>query len=79
MTVTVPCEKRRLGGDDPDGEIVLTTESCTITVLDNGEPGQGTDVFLLTDPSGYTSDTIAGGDILNKGNIQAHYEEADEE
>ena len=75
--MTVPCEKLRLGGED--GETIRTTELCTITVLDNGEPGKGADVFSLTDANGYTSDTTAGGDILNKGNIQAHHEEADEE
>ena len=80
LTVTVPCEKRVLDDDNS-----REARTCVITVLDNGEPGRGTDKFLLTTPPGlpgndgdnYSSDTTVGGDTLNKGNIQAHYEEPD--
>ena len=82
LTVTVPCEKRVLDDDNS-----REARTCVITVLDNGEPGRGTVKFLLTTPPGlpgnggdnYSSDTTPGGDTLNKGNIQAHYEEPDEE
>ena len=73
LSLTVPCEKRTLSKNDN----ARSNQVCHLTVVDNGEPGKGVDIFKLAtdEPDGYGS----GADRLSRGNIQAHYEEPDEE
>ena len=91
LTVLFRCEKRRLGGP-PDDENVREPRVCELTVRDMGEPGRGRDTFHLTTPAGfeendgdqYNSDTLGAGSpppgqVLNRGNIQAHIEEPPED
>ena len=78
LVVSVPCEKRKL---DANGNVRISTVVCALHVADKQEPGKGEDKFLLTTdetPFGYTSKIVLDGDILIRGNIQAHYEEQDE-
>ena len=74
LSLTVPCEKRTLS----NGDNARSDEICHLTVVDNGEPGKAVDIFNLTTdgPDNYGSGPVG---LLSRGNIQAHYEEPDEE
>ena len=73
ITVTVPYEKRRLCGE-VDRDNARFDRVCELTTRDNGEPGRGWDVFLLTTSSVfpedgldiYTSKVMPGDDILEE-------------
>ena len=75
LVVAFACEKRKL---EPDNE--RSAQTCTVRVEDHGEPGKGRDKLQLntSEPDNYSSNILLDanndpvGDILIKGNVQAH-------